>query len=81
MSEYYKIVFYFTKYEYFFNLKEIEGGNLNSKERKLLFDNFYAPNSLNISSSKTSMCLEIQVQREHFKFLPDEEWLPQISCD
>lgn len=53
MCAYYKLAFYFI---WFFKMVEVEGGNFNSKERKLLCNNFSPP--LRISSSKRLVCLE-----------------------
>lgn len=44
----------------FFKMEEVEGRNFNSKERKLLCNNFFP--SLRISSSKALACLETQIR-------------------
>lgn len=45
---------------WFFKMEEVEWGNFNTKERKLLCNNFSLP--LRISSSKALACLETQIR-------------------
>lgn len=41
-------------------MEEVEGGNFNPKERKLLYNSFSPP--LRISNSKALECLETQIR-------------------